>query len=593
MPAKHKPPYPKETLGLNFFEADCGLQRILQDIDPAFFARNRDDLSALGDFVGNVLEEAVRYTDRYASPKLETHDREGRRQSHVVFNPLYDRAHAEVYRQGVIGKAFADKAPEPHLYSFIAGYLLSQSDISVHCPMTMTGAVAHVLQRYAPKDVADAYLHDMVRTDGQAKTGGTWCTELHGGSDIGATTTRAEKGQDGKTRLYGLKWFTSNANSGLALATARPDDAVGGSKGLGLYLVPSHLADGDANRYHIRRLKDKLGTKGLATGEMDLEGAEAIEIVPPPHGLRVMMEALAYSRVHNAMSGAGVCRRAFMEAAGFAFHRDAFGKNITEYPMVQDALLDLAATADATLRLGVAAAAAFDTALDVKNNKDDKVWSRIVTALAKYKTAEDGVQAAKSALELIGGNGYTEEYPTARLYRDAQVLTVWEGPPNIQALELLRMTVFDAGAGGDKIFSSRIRSLLQALPRTMAEEHCLLEGALQDIEKTFTRLKAQPSEGDKYAKRLLQKMADLLSCSLMSEAAARDLISGDARAALITTHLVHKSFAGGDIVATTEVADRLRAHFHAIIAYDTIDAANTGYIPVVKKRVNDNKGTKP
>ena len=161
------------------------------------------------------------------------------------------------------------------------GYILSQADISLHCPVTLTGSVAYVLGSHAPDALRKQFLYDVVRMDGQAKTGGTWATEQHGGSDVGATTTSAVRNGD-RFALHGLKWFTSNAYSGLAVATARPHGAPAGSAGLGLYLVPSHLDNGRPNHYRIRRLKDKLGTKGLPTGEIDLLGAEAIEIAPPP-----------------------------------------------------------------------------------------------------------------------------------------------------------------------------------------------------------------------------------------------------------------------------------------------------------------------
>ena len=173
----------------------------------------------------------------------------------MVLNPAYLACHAEAYRRGVIGLAFGDN-PSGHLLSFAMGYLLSEADVSIHCPVTMTGAVAYVLDRLAPEDVRDRFLPELTRMDGAAKSGGTWATEHHGGSDVGATATRAEA--DGEQwRLTGLKWFTSNAGAGLALATARPVGAPDGGKGLGCYLVPSHLDDGQPNRLWTRRLKDK------------------------------------------------------------------------------------------------------------------------------------------------------------------------------------------------------------------------------------------------------------------------------------------------------------------------------------------------
>ena len=193
------------------------------------------------------------------------------------------------------------------------GYLLSQADVSLHCPATMTGAVAYVLDRHGPVALRRDWLNALVRTDGETLSGGTWATELSGGSDVGGTTTVAFPRGD-HVELSGLKWFASNADGGLALATARPDGAGPGTRGLGLYLVPLHRPDGTPNSLRIRRLKDKLGTVGVPTGEIDLIDCWALEVAPPPDGFRLMMAALEFSRLHNAMASAGLQRRALADA---------------------------------------------------------------------------------------------------------------------------------------------------------------------------------------------------------------------------------------------------------------------------------------
>ena len=244
--------YPVETRGLNLFTLDRNLLALLERRAPPMMARFGATLSEFGAWAGGPLDEQARYTDRYAHPRLESHDRDGEAVSQVVLNPSYRDCHAEAYRRGVIGLAFAED-PAPHLLSFAMGYLLSEADISIHCPVTMTGAVAYVLDRLAPEDVRQRFLPDLIRMDGEAKSGGTWATEQHGGSDVGATTTLAEA-DGGDWRLTGLKWFTSNAGAGMALATARPAGAPQGGKGLGLYLVPSHFDDGEPNHIWTRRL---------------------------------------------------------------------------------------------------------------------------------------------------------------------------------------------------------------------------------------------------------------------------------------------------------------------------------------------------
>lgn len=562
--------YAKETRGENFFSSDLNMQRVLERIAPEMLERNFDRLKDFGAWTGGPLDEQAAYSDRHAPPELQTHNKLGEKKSRVIFNPKYEEAHQEAYKRGTIGLAFQDKDAEPHLLSFTMGYMLSQADISVHCPVTMTGAVAYVLDKFAPPDVRDAYLHEMTRMDGLTKTGGTWATELHGGSDVGATTTVA-KNDGKKITLHGLKWFTSNANSGLALATARPEGAPAGSKGLGLYLVPSHLANGEQNSYNIRRLKDKLGTKGLATGEIDLEGAEVIEVAPPPHGLKVMMEALEYSRIHNAVGAAGVTRRAFLEAASWATHRKAFGKEIVNYPMVQNELFDLMMRSEAATALAFEAAKTFDESL---KDEEKRTWLRLSTALAKYRTAEDAVQCSKKALEMVGGNGYTEEFPTARQYRDSMVLTVWEGPANIQALELLRMVV--GKEPGDDVFIERIRAASAALPAEMAAEKALLDKGLKESMNALLHLRQNPQDGERFARKLMDHMSDVLAGALLAEEAAHDLTLGDARKALVARRYLEKAFGPKELKIDSDI-DPVHTHFNEILSYAPIAPAKLGY----------------
>ncbi len=554
--------YPAESHGLNVFDLDVNLQRLLWRRAPGLLEHHGERLSDFGAWVGGPLDEQAAYSDRYAPPRLESHDRHGERTGRVVYNPAYLECHQEAYRRGVIGLAFAAE-PAPHLLSFVMGYMLSGADVSVHCPVTMTGALAHVLDRMAPAEVREAYLPELVRMDGRTKTGGTWATELHGGSDVGATTTEARP--DGAAwRLTGLKWFTSNAGAGLGLATARPPGAPAGGKGLGCYLVPETLADGTANSFWIRRLKDKLGTRGLATGEIELDGAWALEVAGPPDGLKLMMEALEYSRIHNAVAACGVQRRALIEALCWASHRQAFGGLLRGYPMVRDTLLDMMSELEACTALAFEAGAAFDAALAAEAARP---WLRTVTALAKYRTAEQGVCAAARAIELVGGNGYTEEWPTARLYRDAMVLPVWEGPANIQALELLRVAV--GKERGDRDFIQRVSGIVEAAPQALAEEAATVRTGLDDCRAGLAYLRERPEEGPRHARRLLDLMAETLSGALLIEEAAFDLKAGDARKALVARRFLAMHLAPRRAIDAEP--DAAQARFDHLVGYAVIE----------------------
>ena len=559
--------YPAETRGLNAFTADRNLIALLNRRAPKLLKSQGKRLSDFGAWVAGPLDAQAAYSDRHAPPRLESFGARGERLGRVILNPDSQACHQEAYRRGTIGLAFAGKAPAPHALSVVMGSLLSHSDISIHCPVTMTGAVAYVLSRLAPTKLRRTYLPELIRMDGETRTGGTWATELHGGSDVGATTTRAQA--DGAAwRLTGLKWFTSNAGSGLALATARPKGAPAGGKGLGCYLVPDTLPDGSPNALWIRRLKDKLGTRALATGEVELDGAWAQEVAPPPHGLKAMMEALEYSRIHNAAAACGAHRRAFLEAACWATHRHAFGSAIANYPMVRDTLLDLAMEQEASAALAYESAFAFDAALA---DETQRPWLRTATALAKYRTAESAVEAARRALELAGGNGYTEDWPTARLYRDAMVLSVWEGPANIQALELLRMVLGRDGGRGDggAVFLQRLHDIEDALPAKLSDEAAALRGARAECAEALSYLGENEREGPRHARRLMDLMADALGAALLLEEAEADLKTGDGRKRLIAQRYLACRFGGRAPISAQR--DPAQSGFERVIGYTAVE----------------------
>ena len=517
------------------------------------FDRYRDELTEFHRWVLTEVDAQAAMTDRDLPPRLETYDRDGRVVNRIVLNPTYAAQHDALYTRGIVGRPYHDGAP--HLLSFAMGYLLSQADISLHCPATLTGAVAYVLGHFAAPALRARYLHDVTRMDGQARTGGTWATERHGGSDVGATTTEARP-MGAHHALHGLKWFASNANSGLALATARPTGAPPDSAGLGLYLVPSHLDGGAVNHYRIRRLKEKLGTRGLPTGEIELLGAESVEVAPPPDGLRLMLEALTYSRVHNAASAAGVQRRALSEAVAWATHRRAFGRSIAEYPMVRDTLVEQAVRWRAGTLLAFEAAVAVDDAL---RDPRCRPWLRLSTALAKYLTADDAVAATRGTLELLGGNGYTRDYPAERLLRDAQVLTVWEGPANIQALELLRL--LHPRYGGFAAYERRTVTVLGTVPSALEPLRAALSRRLDGDRRAFALTTASAVAGLIYARQLLHRLAQSLALALLIENAAVRDATGDpepAATASVYAELIDPPpFGDGNRAAHALIADAL------------------------------------
>lgn len=532
-----------EGRGQNFFDLDRSLQRLLAHrLQPDQWRRAVPLLERMGELAGGEIDRQAEYTDRHARPILATYDRQGEVVNAVVYNPFYERSVRQVYELGTVGCAYGPD-PLPHSVHFALLYLLCQSDPGLGCPVTLTAATAFVLDRHGSSEQKKRYLPGLtVRGPGPFLDGATWVTEKPGGSDAGAAETSAAPApEEGANlfRLNGEKWFASNADADLALATARPIGAPHGTRGLGLYLLRRQLEDGQLNRYRIRRLKDKLGTTGLATGEIELDGALAEEVTPPPTGFAHMLEALEYSRVANAVASAGIHRRCLLEASIYAAGRTAFGSALDRYPMVQEMVLTMLAELEGSLLLGFEAAAALDQ-VAFYGHAEETASQRLFTALAKYRTGEDAVRNASRAIEILGGNGYVEDYVTARMYREAQVLPVWEGPANIQALEVLRL--LGGRHQAERAWLARIGEAAEIAEASAVSQdvgqHLAAEAAA--LDQALGWLERNPDQGPRHGRRLIDWMADLTEVALLLERAEGELSQGDHRSLILAWWLVAK-----------------------------------------------------
>jgi acyl-CoA dehydrogenase len=491
------------------------------------------------------------------------------RRNEIRLNREYEECQQELYKSGIVAACFDKPAPESHILPFVAMYMVAQSDIATGCPFAMTHPTAYVLDRLAPQAVKDKYLPEILRTDGETAICGTWATERHSGSDIGSTVTTAFRQDDGSFRLQGHNWFTSafGFKKFMGIKTARADGAAAGGKGLGLYLVPSHIDDDwtVCNNLDIKHLKRKLGTRGLPTVEVDLQAALAYEIVPAGQGLKAMMTALGCSRAHNTMGAAGVMRRAYMESLCWAANRETFGKKLIERPMVQKRILDIAVQWMAGSALAFEAAGSFD---DAAKDSGKEPWMRIVTALAKFRTAEQAVWCAQKALELVGGNGYTEDYATARQFRDAMVLPVWEGPEQIQALELMRMI---AGAEpGDRLFLEKIASVRDGLPAAMNGEQINLSTLASTMEDSFKKLRAEPQKAELVADEFLGTMSEILTYALLCKEAAWEYSNKNDGTKLLVCRAYHARVWPGEFSTPSFSPGALLRHFNHIIHAEPI-----------------------
>lgn len=490
-----------------------------------------------GGLAAGVIDRRAVHTDREGAPRLIRYNRKGEEINEVWYNEGYLKTVQEGYATGVVSYRYDRNAPEkiPFLVNSILIYLLSEAEPGFTCPVGLTQSVAFVLEKFGSDEQKKNILPRLASTDPKTMVqGGTFLTEIQGGSDVGATQTVAVKNGD-HYLLTGEKWFASNCDAEIAITLARVNDKPS-TKGLGLFLLPRTLPDGSRNRVSIRRLKDKLGVRAVASGELILNNAVGYLIGEEDQGFKYMAEALNMSRLGIAFAGLAIARRAFLEAAIYTSHREAFGSKINRFPMVQETLADMITEIEAGWAVVAQMVHWFDVMHTYRTGTaEDYKLLRILLSLAKYRCSELGVSAAKRALELHGGNGYIEEYVTPRLLRDAVVNPVWEGTANIQALEVLKTLE----KGGDAPFLRDLRRTLEKIEHPQLKE---LKQTFAEAAGRVEHLITHVLSGDEQtraavAKKLADAMYDIFSAVHLLEEAQHDLqTDGDGRRMLAAQH---------------------------------------------------------
>jgi alkylation response protein AidB-like acyl-CoA dehydrogenase len=452
-PSRHSAPAQDAmptTKGLNFYLEDRNFQFLCESVmGPEVFERARPHLTALGEIAGGELDELAAQADRNP-PVLRAWDEQGRRVDEVVRHPAYRRMEeiafgqfglaAMAHRPGILG--WPGRAPQVVKYAL--SYLFAQSEFGLLCPVNMTDSCARMLAAHGSEELKQRYLPHLTATDLDALWQGVqWMTERTGGSDVGASTTEARRGPDGQWRLWGDKWFTSVANAEVVLTLARPEGAPPGTRGLGMFLVPKHLPDGSKNTWVINRLKDKLGSRSMATGEVTYAGAVAYVVGELGSGFKQMMEMVNGSRLSNAMRSAGLMRRGLLESLVHARQRVAFGRPLIELPLLRSNLLGMLLDAEAAASVVLNGAALLDRR--DAGSAEARTLARVWTPLAKYWITLRARDVTAEAMNVRGGNGYVEEWVNPRLLRDAYLGAIWEGSANVVALDVQRAILKDRG----------------------------------------------------------------------------------------------------------------------------------------------------
>jgi len=423
-----------DSRGLNLFDADPSFGGLLElNLHARLCAHLLPHFSRLGAMAGGELDELALEADKNASIL-----RDQRVQKHASYKKLEEVAFGKYglaamsHRGGVLGWP----EPLPPAAKYALTYLYVQAEFGVCCPLSMTDALTRTIRKYADPGLVARYLPGLTSQDMDTLVqGAMFMTEQQAGSDVGLVSTKAIKRGE-QWALHGDKWFCSNVDAGLALVLARPEGAPQGTRGLSLFLLPRTLPDGSANRYSIQRLKEKLGTRAMPSGEIKLEGALAWLVGDPQQGFKQMADMINMSRLSNGMRAAGLMRRALTESLFVARNREAFGKKLIELPLMRRQLLKLMLPAEA------ARSVLFFTAQELEKadagDEPARRRVRILTPLIKFRACRDARRVTGDAMEVRGGVGYTEEWSDPRLVRDAHLGSIWEGTSNIVALDVLR-----------------------------------------------------------------------------------------------------------------------------------------------------------
>jgi len=520
--------------GLNLYRADPMLAALL----PLYLPRDLDahlapHLDRLGAMAGGRLSDLASTAD-VNPPVLHMRTRRGEDSQSIAYHPAYRELErvafgdyglaALSHREGVLDWP----KPMPAAAKYAITYLFVQAEFGLCCPVSMTDSLTRTLRKFGSQDLIDRYLPALTSQDlDDLYQGAMFMTEQGAGSDIANTAVTASPQDDGSWLLTGDKWFCSNADAELAMVLARPEGAPSGIKGVSLFLLPRVLPDGSTNHYRIVRLKEKLGTRSMASGEIKLEGATAWMIGSPGAGMRQMADMVNNSRLSNGVRAAGMMRKAVTEALYIAHRRIAFGAPIVTLPLMRRQLVKM------LMRAEQARSMVFQTAEALRRSDAGEAGAyallRILTPLIKFRACRDARVVTGDAMEVRGGCGYIEDFPDARLVRDAHLGSIWEGTSNIVALDVLRAAQRESSL-------EALEAHLAALRATTPEDLPHLDDA---TERAFALARHAAGDGGPVlARQAGTALYNVASATAMAWEAAR--IGAPERRELARLVLVHR-----------------------------------------------------
>jgi putative acyl-CoA dehydrogenase len=493
---------------VNLFTSDRALQEAVKREGGRDAAK---PLAAFGLITGTAQAfEQGRLANEHL-PTLETHDRQGRRRDIVVFHPAYHACMETSCAEGLHSSVWAhlvtgSRLPPPDANVARAGafYMAAQMEAGHCCPITMTNAAVPVLrlqpeigEEWIPKIVSRRYDPRFVPADDKlAVTFGMGMTEKQGGTDVRANTTRAEPiragGPGAEYTITGHKWFLSAPMSDAFLVLAQ---APGG---LTCFLMPRFLPDRSVNPLRLQRLKSKLGNRSNASSEIEFHGCWGRAIGEEGKGVATIIEMVTHTRLDCAVASAGLMRLALANAIHHAEHRTVFQKKLIDQPLMMQVLADLALDVEGATALAFRLARSFDLAEDPRA----AAWRRLMTPITKYWVCKIAPGLVAEAMECLGGNGYVEEAPLARLYREVPVNSIWEGSGNVMALDVLRVLQREPEAA--EVVMEELGQFAQG------------DGRLTYAHERIQNLLHEPVLLDQRARSLVEGLATLAAATILN-----------------------------------------------------------------------------
>jgi alkylation response protein AidB-like acyl-CoA dehydrogenase len=504
----------------NQYQADRLLRAYIRaEVPAAFLAEGEKQLDRLGKRAAGDLFDLYNQAER-EPPVHIPYDPWGRRIDDLRVSQAWDKLADAAAEEGIVATGYERKFGEySRLVQFAKLYLYHPSSAFFSCPLAMTDGAARAIELYGSDEMKkNAFRRLTSRNPKEFWTSGQWMTERTGGSDVSGTATVAKHKGGDLYELHGTKWFTSATTSQMAMTLARIEGHPEGSRGLSLFYLELRDQNGQLKNIEVHRLKDKLGTKALPTAELSMRGTPALLVGGEGGGVKKIASLFNITRMYNSVCALGAARRALVLAAQYSEERVAFGKKIADQPLHAETLAELAVEFEGNFLLTFHLAQLLGKDETGKATPEESAMLRMLTPIAKLYTAKSSMAITSEVVECFGGAGYIEDVGIARLLRDAQVFSIWEGTTNVLSLDVLR------AIERENAFPPFVSGILKRVEKVSGfdDEVNGIRHACQELRQYLgVALKEGPDFVQAGARQLAFSLARTFAASLLVEFAAR------------------------------------------------------------------------